>query len=166
MALKKFMKKMFKGGSSEQEELQQLLNENETDVQSEEESVVAIEENASTEESLDVSLASEEENGYSAVVDVFVNDRKLTTFSVSDDPVNIGRDPSQCSVLITEPIVSKVHCVIYHKDGELYIKDRESTNGIFMSGEKIAESVIEEGTMITLGRKGVVKLEVKNSALS
>lgn len=164
MALKKFMKKMFKGGS-EGEDLQNLLESGENQEEQVEETPVAEEENT-PEESLDVSFGeAEEQNGYSAVVDVYVNDMKLTTFNVTDEEVNIGRDPSHCTVLITEPIVSKVHCVMYQKEGALFIEDRESTNGTFIDGEKISQTQIEEGTMVTLGRKGVVKLEIKNSAL-
>lgn len=89
-------------------------------------------------------------------IDVYVNDEKTNIYQIGDVS-RIGRDPAQSDIIISELIVSKLHCTIYSKGGDFFIKDNNSTNGIFIDSEKITEQKIDDGQIIHLGKKGTVK---------
>lgn len=52
---------------------------------------------------------------------------------------------------IAEPSVSSHHCEILLRGSDIVIKDLNSTNGSFINGEKIAESVLKPGQTLRLG---------------
>ena len=56
-------------------------------------------------------------------------------------PVNlaqfvIGRDP-QCNLRPASALISKRHCAVLLKDGEVYVRDFDSTNGTFVNEEAV-----------------------------
>jgi pSer/pThr/pTyr-binding forkhead associated (FHA) protein len=90
-------------------------------------------------------------------IDLYVNDEKINIHTLG--PVTrIGRDPAQSDIIITELIVSKLHCTIYSQDDRFFIKDNDSTNGVYVDHEKVAEQELKNGDTILLGKKGTVKL--------
>ena len=52
---------------------------------------------------------------------------------------------------IAEPSVSSHHCEVHLRDNEVLIRDLNSTNGTFINGEKITESVLKPGQTLRLG---------------
>lgn len=90
-----------------------------------------------------------------------VNGQQTGSFLVTDNPLTIGRDPAQALAIIQEPIVSKLHCSIAYRDGGIFIKDHHSTNGTFVNDVKIDESELHENDVITLGKKGTVKIDYR-----
>ena len=52
---------------------------------------------------------------------------------------------------INEPSVSSHHCEVLLRDNDVVIKDLGSTNGTFINGAKIAESVLKPGQTLRLG---------------
>jgi len=50
----------------------------------------------------------------------------------------VGRDPSRCKVLLSEPRVSGVHAHIKVDGGLVYVKDEGSNNGTFVDNARIA----------------------------
>ena len=52
---------------------------------------------------------------------------------------------------IGEPSVSSHHCEVHLRGNEVLIRDLNSTNGTFINGEKIAESVLKPGQTLRLG---------------
>ena len=90
-------------------------------------------------------------------VDVYVNDEKTNIHTVNEE-TKVGRDPAQADIIISELIVSKLHCIIYSSGDDFFIKDNNSTNGIYIGDQKISEQKIEDGEVILLGKKGTVKL--------
>jgi two-component system, NtrC family, response regulator GlrR len=67
----------------------------------------------------------------------------------------IGSDPSNHLVLEDET-VSAVHCVLERRGPKrIVIKDRKSTNGTFVDGVRVAESVVEPGARLLLGRSSL-----------
>jgi len=98
-----------------------------------------------------------EASGSIAEIDVFVNDEKINIHSLAP-ATKIGRDPAQADIIIPELIVSKLHCTIYSRDDRFYIKDEESTNGVYIDNEKIEEQELNNGDTVLLGKKGSVKL--------
>ncbi|MCP5102998.1 MAG: FHA domain-containing protein [bacterium] len=90
-------------------------------------------------------------------IDIYVHDEKIKVHKISTD-TRIGRDPSQTDIAIPELIVSKCHCTLYLKDHQVFLKDNKSTNGTFVNGKQITEQQLEDNDMISLGRKGTVRI--------
>ena len=64
----------------------------------------------------------------------------------------VGYD-ANCDVVVDSPLVSKVHCKISQRDGNLLILDLQSTNGTFVNRQRIKQSVpIAWSDLVTLGR--------------
>lgn len=95
-------------------------------------------------------------------IDVLVNGEKISSYRVSDEGISVGRDPSKVGIIIAEPIISKLHCSFYRAGNNLKIIDHNSTNGIYHNGIKITDQILEDGAVISLGKKGTVKLVVHN----
>jgi len=55
-------------------------------------------------------------------------------------PCIIGRG-SQADMIIMHPMLSRKHCTLFEKDGELYVMDEDSLNGVWYKGEPISEPV-------------------------
>ena len=53
---------------------------------------------------------------------------------------------------ITDPSVSSHHCEILLRGSDVVVKDLNSTNGSFINGEKITESVLKPGQILRLGQ--------------
>ena len=53
---------------------------------------------------------------------------------------------------IAEPSVSSHHCEVVLKGNDVVVRDLNSTNGSFINGEKITESVIKPGQILRLGQ--------------
>jgi hypothetical protein len=66
------------------------------------------------------------------------------------EPVTVGRleDNTFC---IPEPSVSSHHCVITMHGNDVVVKDLNSTNGTFISGNQIIEAVLKPGQILRLG---------------
>ena len=65
-------------------------------------------------------------------------------------PLLLGRD-SSCDIPITEEGVSRQHARIERKDKSYVIADLGSTNGTYINGLPINQSVLSEGDKIRLG---------------
>jgi pSer/pThr/pTyr-binding forkhead associated (FHA) protein len=99
-----------------------------------------------------------EKVGTAAEIDIYVNDEKTTTHPLAAE-TKIGRDPAQADIIISELIVSKLHCTIFSSGNDYYIKDNNSTNGVYVNHERVTVGrKLENGDIIMLGRKGTVKI--------
>ncbi len=90
-------------------------------------------------------------------IDIYVHDEKASTHKITST-IRIGRDPSQTEIAIPELIVSKLHCTLYLKDKQVFIKDNDSTNGTFVNGKQIHNQKLDDTDLITLGKKGTVRI--------
>ncbi len=73
----------------------------------------------------------------------------------------VGRDPSQCGVVLTEPRVSGVHATLKLDQVQLWVRDETSNNGTFVDGARLAAS---EWTPVRSGaqlRFGPVEMTVR-----
>jgi ABC transport system ATP-binding/permease protein len=69
---------------------------------------------------------------------------------VSPDGLTIGRDP-ECDIVLDSPEVSRRHAAVAAAHGGYVISD-ESTNGVFVNGERVAQSQrLTEGDVIRVG---------------
>ena len=96
--------------------------------------------------------------GIHGKIEVLVGGQQISTYLITDNPLPIGRDPGQALVLIQEPIVSKLHCQIFARGGEVFVKDLNSTNGVYVNEEKIGERALQDGDVVFLGKKGSVRI--------
>src|SRR5438270_13538120 len=62
----------------------------------------------------------------------------------------VGRSPAN-DFQIEHPTISARHCEILLKDGELDLRDCDSTNGTFVGGEPIDQASLKTGGSFQLG---------------
>ncbi|HZL14404.1 MAG TPA: FHA domain-containing protein [Verrucomicrobiae bacterium] len=77
------------------------------------------------------------------------------------DRTTIGRVEDN-TFQITDPSVSSHHCEIQLRGGDIVIRDLNSTNGSFINGNKIEESVLKPGQVLRLGQVEL-KLEAEGT---
>jgi pSer/pThr/pTyr-binding forkhead associated (FHA) protein len=73
------------------------------------------------------------------------------TLELKVDKTTIGRVEDN-SFQIAEASVSSHHCEVLLRGEEVVVKDLNSTNGTFINGEKISESVLKPGQTLRLGQ--------------
>ena len=78
------------------------------------------------------------------------------------DRTTIGRVEDN-TFHIADPSVSSHHCEIQLRGSDIVIRDLNSTNGTFINGNKIEESVLKPGQILRLGQVEL-KLEVEGAA--
>src|SRR5712691_5756069 len=67
------------------------------------------------------------------------------------DKTTIGRVEDN-TFQIAEPSVSSHHCEVLLRGSDVVVKDLNSTNGSYINGEKINESVLKPGQILRLGQ--------------
>lgn len=70
-------------------------------------------------------------------------------FPLTDETTNIGRKPAN-QVVIDDPRISRVHCQIKIKNNKVMILDQSSSGGTFVNGERVTESPLNPGDVISL----------------
>jgi len=83
------------------------------------------------------------------------------THELKVDKTTIGRVEDN-AFQIAEPSVSSHHCEVLLHGGDVVIKDLNSTNGTFINGEKISESVLKPGQVLRLGQVEI-RLETEDT---
>jgi pSer/pThr/pTyr-binding forkhead associated (FHA) protein len=73
------------------------------------------------------------------------------THELKVDKTTVGRVDDN-TFPIAEASVSSHHCEILLKGTDVVIRDLNSTNGTFINGEKISESVLKPGQILRLGQ--------------
>lgn len=82
---------------------------------------------------------------------------------IKPEKVTIGRVEDNAFVL-AEQSVSSHHCEVFLRGTDVVIKDLESTNGTFINGDKISESVLKPGQALRIGSVEL-KLELEGAAV-
>lgn len=79
--------------------------------------------------------------------------RKTT---IEKQPIIIGRDPTQCNVVIDSDGVSRRHAALEIDDREnVTISDLGSSSGTFVNGEGLTRGALRDGDVIALGSAAV-----------
>src|SRR6266567_1563173 len=73
------------------------------------------------------------------------------THDLKVDKTTIGRVEDN-TFQIAEPSVSSHHCEILLRGSDVVVRDLNSTNGTFINGEKVAETVLKAGQVLRLGQ--------------
>jgi pSer/pThr/pTyr-binding forkhead associated (FHA) protein len=84
------------------------------------------------------------------------------TYELNVEKTTVGRVEDN-AFQIAEPSVSSHHAEIILKGNDVVIKDLNSTNGTFINGEKIGESVLKPGQTLKFGQVEL-RLEGKDGA--
>ncbi|PHS09664.1 MAG: sigma-54-dependent Fis family transcriptional regulator [Blastopirellula sp.] len=63
----------------------------------------------------------------------------------------IGRG-LECDVVLTDPLCSRIHAVIYERDDKWWVRDSESRNGCYLDDTRIqGELLLEDGSHLRVG---------------
>ncbi len=73
------------------------------------------------------------------------------SYELKVDTTTVGRVEDN-AFQIADPSVSSHHCEVLLKGADVVIRDLNSTNGSFINGEKITESVLQPGQRLRLGQ--------------
>lgn len=66
-------------------------------------------------------------------------------------PAILGRSRS-ASIPLPHPLVSRQHCELFEKEGQLFVRDLNSTNGTFVGSERVDEEMaVGHGSLLTIG---------------
>lgn len=75
----------------------------------------------------------------------------------------LGR-ASDCQIQLRDPMASRHHAALDRRDGEWYVQDLESTNGVRLNGQKLAgETKVRDGDLVKVGGT-TLKLNLKAEA--
>ena len=74
------------------------------------------------------------------------------SFDITDGAeIRIGRD-EQCDVALPgETYLSRVHCIISYTNGQIVIQDNQSSNGVYLNGERIISDFLVMNEPYKLG---------------
>lgn len=72
-------------------------------------------------------------------------------FNLSVIPCSIGRDEGN-NIILDHQSVSRQHCVIIKDNDKFTILDKQSKNGIYVNGNQVKETVLQDGDLIKIGR--------------
>ena len=84
-----------------------------------------------------------------AFVDVF---EATDGFNLASDqfPAVVGRH-SEAAIRIVDRFMSRRHCHIDIEDGQVVVRDLDSTHGTFVNREQITEAVLAPGDQLQIG---------------
>jgi len=72
------------------------------------------------------------------------------THQLKAEKTTIGRLEDN-TFQIAEPSVSSHHCEVLLRGNQVLVRDLNSTNGTYVSGEKVAEATVKPGQILRLG---------------
>src|SRR5215469_723682 len=81
---------------------------------------------------------------------VIAGPSKDSTIPLPEGEATIGRDPTS-AVAVTDPSVSRKHCLLRREDERFQIKDLESRNGTLVNGVAVKEQWLRHGDEIVTG---------------
>jgi len=67
------------------------------------------------------------------------------------DRITIGRG-SDCTILMDEPLVSRIHAEVKFDNGHFTLEDPGSANGIWMHGQRVLQVELKDGDQFRIGR--------------
>src|SRR6266404_9384350 len=63
----------------------------------------------------------------------------------------VGRD-AQCHLRPASPLISKRHCVLLQREGKVYVRDFDSTNGTFINEQPVkGERELRDADQLKVG---------------
>ena len=82
---------------------------------------------------------------------VLTNDHSSIVFQLKKGHSTIGRDIEN-TIVINDDQISKFHATIIFEDDNVWLKDLESKNGVYVNGKKIHKrTMLHSGCLVKLG---------------
>src|SRR5713101_2246747 len=75
---------------------------------------------------------------------------KGSVYSLDEGEFSVGRNPSN-RLSVSDPSLSRQHCVITFRGGQFEIRDLESRNGTFVNGVPVRERILADGDEVQIG---------------
>jgi len=75
---------------------------------------------------------------------------KDSVFSIPAGDLLLGRDPAS-GLAISDPSVSRRHCVISRQDSAVSVRDLDSRNGTQVNGDSVKDQSLAHGDQLTIG---------------
>ncbi|POB12444.1 MULTISPECIES: FHA domain-containing protein [unclassified Halobacteriovorax] len=85
------------------------------------------------------------------VLELFGEDVPYDHFNLDLPETYIGRDPSKCQIVLSDPEVSSVHAVIKKNKITCVLEDLQSANGTILNGKRINQKEITNGDEFIIG---------------
>ena len=63
----------------------------------------------------------------------------------------VGRD-NRSDFVVSDRMMSRIHCRLLASEGDLVVADLGSTNGTFVNGARVEEIALKEGDHLRIGR--------------
>lgn len=82
---------------------------------------------------------------------------KDSTIPLPEGEISIGRDPSN-TIAITDPSVSRRHCLVRSQEGRFQVRDLESRNGTQVNSNGVEEQWLQHGDEINVGNSTLIFL--------
>jgi len=97
-------------------------------------------------------------SGKGLSLEVLMGSEQGQIFNIGAEGATLGRAQGN-SIVLNDSTVSSRHARIYWSDGQFYIEDLGSLNGVFVNGQKVTLSRVEQGSTFKLGsNEGVFRL--------
>lgn len=88
--------------------------------------------------------------GFMPIVKITNGPLKDRTFTVENEPLIIGREPT-CAIHIMDKGASRQHAEVFRIGEMCFIRDLESRNGILLNDNRVKEEMLREGDRIQIG---------------
>jgi len=82
---------------------------------------------------------------------------EIKEYTFTKDNIIAGRSPTN-DLVIDNPTISRHHFRIFRKEDSFFIEDLGSTNGTYLNGVRIKDSILNNGDLISISH---YKIEVK-----
>ncbi len=81
-----------------------------------------------------------------------------------DRPMHLGRG-SSCEIMLSDPVSSRFHAVVYFEDGNWQLRDTSSRNGTFVNGQKAEHARLLDKSLVKIGATELRLVEPPSSGL-
>ncbi len=102
-------------------------------------------------------------DGATAPVDVEVVDGDGRAYRLGQSALRIGTD-EDCDIRLRSGYVSQVHCMLFHKDERVLVRDMSSKNGTYVNDVRVVEAEIVAPASLRVGDVGLEVREVGGGA--
>lgn len=70
--------------------------------------------------------------------------------------IRIGREQNECEVVIPDPRISRLHAEVLRSGGRVLLVDRNSSNGTWVGGKRVAHHELRDGDIINFGGRNAI----------
>ena len=71
-------------------------------------------------------------------------------FEVGSGELRIGRDPSVCHIVLSDPSVSREHALIRTRGGRVVLRNLSGTNRTWLNGRPVEEASLSPGDVVRI----------------